>query len=89
MNESPDESRGTVVLRFTDKFFLASGAGNGNFALAPGNPHHLAALGAIEVAILPVLDPGNQLQKLPVFQITLIGIPGQTAENSPDHQAVA
>ena len=71
------------------EFFPAPGAGDGDFSFAPGDSHHLAALGAVEVAVLPVFYPVKKLEELPVFLITLIGIPGQAAENRPEHHAIA
>ena len=38
--------------------------------------------------MLPILDPLQEHQEFPVFLVTLIGIPGETAENGPEHQAV-
>ena len=78
-----------AILCFTNKFFVAAGAGDGNFSLPPGHPHHLTALGAVKVAVVPVLQPIDYLQKLPVFLIPLVGVPGQGAEDGPDHQPVA
>ena len=64
-------------------------AGNGNLSLAPGNTHHLAAFGAVKIAVVPVLYPAHKLQKFPVLLVTLVGIPGQTAANGPNHHGVA
>ena len=74
---------------FPDEFFSAPGAGDGNLALAPGDPHGLAALGAVEIPIVPVFKPVDQLQKFPVFLIALIGVSGKHPEHGPDHQRVA
>ena len=63
-------------LGFADKFFFAPGAGDGDFSLATGNTHHLAALGAVEVAVIPVLQPIPELEKLPILLVALVGIPG-------------
>ena len=75
-----------IFLRFSNEFLMASGAGDGDFPLSSGDPHHLPAFGAVKIAVVPVLSPANQLQKLPVFLIPLIGVPGQGAPNCPDHQ---
>ena len=75
--------------RFSDEFFLAPGAGDGDFPLPSGHPHQLAALGAVKVAVVPILRPVHQLQKFTVLPIALVGVPGQGAPNRPDHQAVA
>ena len=75
--------------RFSDEFFLAPGAGDGDFPLPSGHPHQLAALGAVKVAVVPILQPIDYLQKLPVFLIPLVGASGQGAKNRPDHQTVA
>jgi len=74
---------------FLHEFFPAAGTGNGNLSLSSGYPHHLTALGAVEIPVLPVLDPAHQLQELPVLLIALISIPGQGPENGPEHHAVA
>ena len=71
------------------EFFPAAGTGDGDFSLSSGDPDHLAAFWAVEVAVLPVLHTARQLQEFPVFLIPLVGIPGQATENGPDHQAVA
>ena len=42
------------------KLFTAFGTGNGDLALSLGHPHLLAALGTIEIAMIPVLDPLQQ-----------------------------
>ena len=68
---------------------MAPGTGDGDFSLAPGHPNHLAAFGAVKIAVLPILQPTGELQKLPVFLIALIGVPGQTAPDRPNHQPVA
>ena len=78
-----------VYLRFLYELFPAAGAGDGDFAFAPGDPDHLAALGAVEIAVLPVLHPAENLQELPVFLIAFIGVPGQHPENGPEHHAIA
>ena len=80
---------GIVISGFLDELFLAPGAGNGDFALATGDAHHLAALGAVEIAVFPVLQAVEKLQEFPVFLIALVGVPGHGAPNRPDHQAVA
>ena len=73
---------------FLNKSFLALGAGNGDLALSPGDTHHLTALGAIEIAVLPILQTVKKLQEFAVFLITLVGIAGETAVKRPEHQAV-
>ena len=68
---------------------LALGAGNGDFALVTGDADSLAAPGADEIAVLPVLDPIQHQQEPAVFLIALVDIPGQAAEDGPDHQHIA
>ena len=41
---------------------LTLGAGDGDFALVPGDPDGLAAAGTGEIAVLPVLDPVQHQQ---------------------------
>ena len=81
--------RRALFLRFADKFLLAPGAGDGDFALAPGNPDGLAALGAVEIAVVPVLEPVKDQQEFPVLLVALVGIPGEGPEDGPEHQPVA
>jgi len=73
---------------FADEFLPALGTGDGDLALAPGNPDHLTALGAVEVAVLAVFQPVKELEEFPVLLIPGIGIPGEGAEDGPDHQAI-
>jgi len=77
------------TLSFPDELLIAPGAGDGNLALAPGDTNGLVALGAVKVPVLAILDPLTDLQETPVFLIAGIDIPGKTAANGPDHQAVA
>lgn len=79
---------GFLSSAFADEFFLAPGAGDGDLALALGNPDILAAPGAIIIAMVPVLDPVEDLQELPVLLITLVGIAGEGPADGPDHQAI-
>ena len=68
---------------------LAFGAGDGDFALVPGDADGLAAPGADEITVLPVLDPVQHQQEPAVFLVALVDIPGQAAEDGPDHQHIA
>ena len=77
-----------VVLRFTNEFLPALGAGDGDLAFTPGHTNHLTALGAVVVPVLAVFQPVEELEELPVLLIPGIGIPGQTAVDGPDHQTV-
>ena len=74
---------------FLQEAFLAAGTGDGDLAFAPGNADGLMALGAVKIAMLPVLQTVIDLQEAAVFLITLVGVPGQAAENGPDHQTIA
>lgn len=76
------------TLGFLNKFFLTLGAGNRNFALAPGHTHRLLAARTLEIPMVPVLDLFQKLQILPVFPIALIGVPGKAAEDRPTHQNI-
>ena len=77
-----------LLLGFSDKLFPAFGAGDSDLSLATGDPDGLVALGAIEMLVLPVLDPIQDHQKPPVFPVTLIGVPGEAPEKSPKHQDI-
>ena len=74
---------------FSDELLPAFGAGDGDFALPPGNPDGLMALGTVEIAVVPVLQAVEKQEKGPVLLIALIGIPGESTEDGPDHQGVA
>ena len=73
---------------FLDKFLSAFGAGDGNFAFTTGDTHGLAALGAVEVAVLTIFDPINQGQEFAVFLVAFIGLSGEAAEQGPNKQGV-
>lgn len=91
MRKNPPESgafRGEI-LGFPHKLFFASGAGDGDLPLAPGDTDGLAAFGTVEVAVVPVLQTVEKQEKGPVLLIALIGIPGESTEDGPDHQGVA
>jgi hypothetical protein len=38
--------------------------------------------------MLPVFDPLQKAQIFPIFPVALIGIPGEAAENTPDHNDI-
>ena len=76
-------------LRLLHEFFPAAGAGDGDLALAPGDPDHLAAFGTVEIPVIPVLQPVKDLQKFPVFLVALVGVPGKDPENGQKHQYIA
>ena len=71
-----------------NELFCALGAGNGDLAFAAGDADGLAALGAVEIAVLPILDLVEEPQEFPIFLIPGVGIPGEHPEQSPEHQAV-
>ena len=74
---------------FSLEFFLALGAGNHNLALAPGDADGLAAAGAEKITVLAILHPIQHQTEASVLLIALIGIPGESTEDGPDHQGVA
>ena len=71
-----------------DELLPALGAGDGDLALTPGDADGLAALGAGEIAVVPVLDLVKEPQELPILLVPGIGIPGEHPEQGPEHQAV-
>ena len=75
-------------LGFLDKPFPALGAGNGDLAFSPGDAHHLTALGAVVIAMFPIIQAVKKLQEFAVFLITLVGIAGEAAAERPNHQCV-
>ena len=72
-----------------DELLLAPGAGDGDFALAPGDPDGLAAAGAEKITVLAILHPIQHQAEASVLLIALIDIPGEAAPNRPNHHAVA
>ena len=71
-----------------DKLLSALGAGDGDFTLTAGDADGLAALGAGEIAVAPVLNLVKEPQEFPIFLVPGIGIPGKHPEQGPEHQAV-
>ena len=78
----------TENLGFLNKFFLAFGAGDGDFSLSPGDTHRLAAAGTVEILMFPVFQPVQPSQIPLIFLIPLIGVPGEHSKNGKDHQTV-
>ena len=76
------------ILSFLHEALFALGAGNGDLALSAGNTHNLTALGAVIIAMIPILQAVKELQEFPVFLIALVGIARKAAVQRPDHQAV-
>ena len=87
-NKNPEDLSSGIKLCFSDKFFFALGAGDGDLALFTGNPYRLAASGTVKVLMLLVLQPLPDTQILPVFLVALIGVPGQHTEDHQTHQKV-
>ena len=77
-----------LFLSLLYELFPAFGAGDGNLALASGNANGLVALGALEVAVLPVLEPVHHLAILPVFLVALVGVLGEAPENHQTQETV-
>ena len=71
-----------------DEPFLATGTGDGNFSLAPGNTDGLPTLGAVKIPVLAIPDLVKEPKEFPVFLITGIGIPGEHPKQCPEHQAI-
>ena len=68
-----------------NKLFPAFGADDGDLAFALGHPHLLPAFGAGIIAVVPVLDPLQNIQKAAVFLVTLVGLPGKCPVQRPAH----
>ena len=79
---------GDYFLCFPNELFPALGAGNGDLALSPGDTDPLAAVGAIVIAVLPIPDAVQDLQKPAILLIAAVGVPGEHAENGPEHQHI-
>ena len=73
------------ILCLSDEFLFALGAGDSDLALLSGNPHRLAAAGAIEMLMFLILQPLPEPQELAIFLIALVGISGQHTEDDPNH----
>lgn len=90
--QEEEKEKGIVILRFLlsgfDEFFPAFRAGDGDFSLALGYPYLLVAAGAVVIAVFLVLELLEEEQKLSVFLITLVDIPGEGAEDSHDHEDI-
>ena len=71
-----------------DKLLSALGAGDGDLTLATGDTDGLAALGAGEIAVLPVLDLVKETKELSVLLVPGVCVAGEHPEQSPEHQAV-
>ena len=84
----PEAAKQNPVSALADELFPAAGTGDGDLALTPGNPDSLAALRAIEIAMLPVLDPVDERQEFPVFLVSLVGLPGEAAVQRPHQQRI-
>ena len=76
------------IAGFLDEFLTAAGAGDGDLAFSTGNPNGLAALGALEIAVLPVLQMVEEPQEFPILLIPGVGIPGEHPKQRPAHQEV-
>ena len=75
-------------LSLLDELFSALGAGDGDLALATGDADGQAALGAGEIAVVPVFQLVEEPQEFSVLLIPGIGIPGEHPGQGPDHQTV-
>lgn len=73
---------------FTDEFFPAAGASDGNFALSTGDTDALAAFWTFIIPVLPVLEPVEEQPEAPIFFVALVGVPGEGPEQRPDEQGV-
>lgn len=71
-----------------NKFLTALGAFDRDFPLTSGYTHQLAALRAVILPVLAILNSLQKQQKLSVFLIPLIGISGKCSADCPNHQAV-
>ena len=84
--------QGGVALRFflafPNKSLPAFGAGDGDLALAPGDSDGLPAPRTVKIAVLTILESVYEHEKPTIFPITLVGVPGEGAEDGPDHAAV-
>ena len=77
-----------ILSSFLHEFFPAFGTGNGDLTLTSGNTDRLVALGALKIAVLPVLEPVDDLAVLSVFLIALIGVFGQAPENHQTQETI-
>ena len=75
-------------LGFADEFFPAAGTADGDLTLPSGDPDHLTALGAVEIAVFAILQTIKEQEEFPVFLEPLVGIPGKGSGERPDHQAI-
>ena len=76
------------ILSLLYKLFPALGAGNSDLTLASGNADRLAALGALKIAMLPILRTVHDLAVLPVLLVSLVGILRQASENHQTQETI-
>ena len=77
-----------AVSGLPDELFAALGTLDADLAAAPGDPDGLFAVGAPEVAVLTVQDPGLPGQIAPVFQDALFQVPGEEPEEIPEQDRI-
>ena len=70
-----------VALCFFDKLFAALGAADVDLALALGDADHLAALGAAEIAVVPVPQAGEEADEALILPASGRNIPGEHPED--------
>lgn len=70
---------------FLDELFFASGAGDGDFSLAPGDANQLLAFGAFVVPVFPVFDAVQELQKAAVFLVAPVCVFRQHPVKHQEH----
>ncbi len=82
------EIRISSRLGFFHELFLAFWARDTDFALAAGDADSLAAAGAVEIAVITILELVEKAQKTAIFLVALIGIAREDAQDRDDHQRV-
>lgn len=77
-----------TFLCFPYELFFAAGAGNRDLSFVPGYPHRLVTAGAVEMPMLPILQPFQKTQIFSIFLVAFVDIPGQKPQGCQDYQHI-
>jgi hypothetical protein len=79
LNEKHCPGWGSALLisGLTDELFSAAGATDADLALVTGDADTLLAVGAMEIAVIPILEPGPQIQPLLVLHLSQGNVLGE------------
>ncbi len=72
---------------FADKLLSATGATDVDLSLMPGDTDTLSAMGATEVFVIPILQPGPEIQPFLVFCLPAGDVSGKHSEESKGYHS--